>query len=62
MDHMGGTSALAGDWAAGNRVMCDFLHRGIVSMPPARHAVSMRIVIGEVDMPFLPAAYRRRDI
>jgi len=22
------------DWAAGNRIMCDFLHRGIVSLRP----------------------------
>ena len=23
-----------GDWATGNRIMCDFLHRGIVSLTP----------------------------
>jgi len=27
----------ADDWAMGNRIMCDFLHRGIVS-PPERCA------------------------
>jgi len=23
------------DWATGNRIMCDFIHRGIVLEPPA---------------------------
>ena len=27
-------SADGGDWATGNRIMCDFLHRGIVSLTP----------------------------
>ena len=30
MHHVGGYGE---DWATGNRIMCDFLHRGIV--PPA---------------------------
>lgn len=25
----------ADDWAAGNRIMCDFIHRGIVAPAPA---------------------------
>jgi hypothetical protein len=25
-------------WASGNRVMCDFLHRGIVASTPREHA------------------------
>jgi hypothetical protein len=32
------TASLGDDWAAGNRLMCDFLHRGIVSAGPAGHA------------------------
>jgi hypothetical protein len=27
------TSSHADDWAMGNRIMCDFLHRGVVSPP-----------------------------
>jgi hypothetical protein len=27
------------DWATGNRLMCDFLHRGIVSLPRADRLV-----------------------
>jgi hypothetical protein len=26
------------DWALGNRIMCDFLHRGIVTPTPARNS------------------------
>jgi hypothetical protein len=32
------TASFADDWAAGNRLMCDFLHRGIVSARPAGYA------------------------
>jgi len=38
------TASFADDWAAGNRVMCDFLHRGIEATPPPRHAAAMRNV------------------
>jgi len=34
----------AGDWAMGNRIMCDFLHRGIVSPPPDRRAATLTIL------------------
>ncbi len=40
-------ASVADDWAAGNRLMCDFLHRGIVSTPPARHGAPMRNLITE---------------
>jgi hypothetical protein len=30
----------AGDWATGNRIMCDFIHRGIVSRTPAGSSLS----------------------
>jgi len=23
-----------GDWATGNRIMCDFIHRGIIALTP----------------------------
>jgi hypothetical protein len=36
------TSSFADNWAAGNRLMCDFLHRGIVSTAPAGRAAAMR--------------------
>jgi hypothetical protein len=39
--HPGGTDA---DWAHSNRVMCDFVHRGVV---PAATAVAMAI---DVDL------------
>ena len=28
------SSGQGDDWATGNRIMCDFLHRGIVSLEP----------------------------
>jgi hypothetical protein len=28
------------DWATGNRIMCDFIHRGIVSRTPAESLLS----------------------
>ena len=34
-------AAYADDWAMGNRIMCDFLHRGIVSPPPGRRAATL---------------------
>ena len=33
----------ADDWAMGNRIMCDFLHRGIVSPPPGRRAATLKM-------------------
>ena len=30
----------ADDWAMGNRIMCDFLHRGVVSLPSERRAAT----------------------
>lgn len=28
---------------SGNRIMCDFLHRGIVSPPPGRRAATLKM-------------------
>jgi hypothetical protein len=33
----------ADDWAMGNRIMCDFLHRGVVSLPSERRAATPTI-------------------
>jgi len=33
----------ADDWAMGNRIMCDFLHRGLVSLPSERRAAARSI-------------------
>jgi hypothetical protein len=32
------TSGQGTDWARGNRIMCDFVHRGIVSSERREHA------------------------
>jgi hypothetical protein len=41
------TSGYGDDWATGNRVMCDFLHRGIVSATPRELAdVPGELIVG----------------
>jgi hypothetical protein len=38
------------DWATGNRMMCDFLHRGIVSLTPGERAdPSIELLIGTLE-------------
>jgi hypothetical protein len=37
------------DWARGNRLMCDFVHRGIVAPPLRRPASSSFDVPGDLD-------------
>ena len=32
------------DWAMSNRIMCDFLHRGVVSPPPEQRAATLTMV------------------
>jgi hypothetical protein len=32
------------DWAMSNRIMCDFLHRGVVSPPPEHRAAALTMV------------------
>ena len=34
-------AAFGDDWAVGNRIVCDFLHRGIVSPPPEPRAATL---------------------
>ena len=34
-------ASYADDWAMGNRLMCDFLHRGVVSALPKRCAATL---------------------
>lgn len=40
------TATHGDDWAMGNRLMCDFLHRGVVSPPSERRAVTLTIFAG----------------
>lgn len=38
------------DWAAGNRVMCDFVHRGIVSPGPSGlDESSIELLVGTLE-------------
>ena len=36
-------------WAAGNRIMCDFLHRGIVPPASPEHAAAFELVRETLD-------------
>ena len=44
------TAGHGDDWATGNRIMCDFLHRGIVS-PTARERTdpSIELLVGTLE-------------
>jgi hypothetical protein len=43
------------DWAAGNRIMCDFLHRGIVApTPPELADASVELLIGTLEEALSP--------
>lgn len=45
------TSAHADDWATGNRIMCDFVHRGIVPPGPSQRARSeVEILLERLDV------------
>jgi hypothetical protein len=39
----------ADDWATGNRIMCDFLHRGIVPAGPRERADNLDVLVGVLD-------------
>ena len=40
----------AGHWATGNRIMCDFVHRGIVPpTPPELHGASMQYLLRDLE-------------
>lgn len=44
------TSGHGDDWATGNRIMCDFLHRGIVSSTPRELAdPSIELLVGTLE-------------
>jgi hypothetical protein len=34
------------DWAKGNRIMCDFLHRGIVPATSSEQLDSLEVLVG----------------
>jgi hypothetical protein len=43
-------SGLGNNWATGNRIMCDFLHRGIVSpTPPELVARSINLLVDRLE-------------
>lgn len=37
------------DWAAGNRIMCDFVHRGIVRAGVRERADALELLVGTLD-------------
>ena len=44
------SAGYGGDWATGNRVMCDFVHRGIVSpTPPELTDTSIDLLVGTLE-------------
>jgi hypothetical protein len=38
------TASYSADWAEGNKLFCDLLHRGIVSPSPSRRTTSRAII------------------
>jgi hypothetical protein len=42
------------DWAAGNRIMCDFLHRGIVAPAPRERADALELLLETLDEALVP--------
>ena len=42
------------DWAAGNRIMCDFVHRGIVSAAPSERANELEFLAETLDEAISP--------
>jgi hypothetical protein len=37
------------DWATGNRIMCDFLHRGILRRAPRERADTLEFLVGALE-------------
>jgi hypothetical protein len=37
------------DWATGNRIMCDFLHRGILRPTPPERADALEFLVGALE-------------
>jgi hypothetical protein len=42
-------SGYGDDWATGNRVMCDFVHRGVVSSTPTEGGSYMELLLGRLE-------------
>ena len=42
-------ASLGDDWATGNRIMCDFLHRGIVHPLAGEPATDVEVLVGALD-------------
>ena len=42
------------DWAAGNRIMCNFLHRGIVPPAPRERADDLELLVEDLDETVIP--------
>ena len=38
-----------GDWATGNRIMCDFLHRGVVPPAPSEQSDALELLVEVLD-------------
>jgi len=44
------SAGYGGGWATGNRVMCDFVHRGLVSLtPPELADTAIDLLVGPLD-------------
>ena len=39
------------DWATGNRIMCDFLHRGVVPPAPSERPGALELLVEALDEP-----------
>ena len=37
------------EWATGNRIMCDFVHRGIVPPAPCERVDAPELLVGIID-------------
>jgi hypothetical protein len=37
------------DWATGNRIMCDFLHRGVVPFAPSERPGGLELLVEVLD-------------
>jgi hypothetical protein len=37
------------DWATGNRIMCDFLHRGMLRPTPRERADALEFLVGALE-------------
>lgn len=42
------------DWATGNRIMCDFLHRGIVPLAPPDRLSALDVRIEALEEALVP--------